>query len=99
MPTDDWLILAYIMIVSSVILCGIFPMIPRLLNARRRFYRYDLERQAIEYSCLHILTSSESIYNDLQIDVSDSPHFIDFQFQSFNTKEQSIPFIDDNTSV
>ncbi|CAF0930755.1 unnamed protein product [Adineta ricciae] len=99
MPTDQWLILAYIMIISSVILCGILPMIFRLYNARRRFHRYDLERQVIEYSCLHNLTTSESIYNDLQMNISDLPQFMELDFAMFGGKEQSIPYIDDNTSL
>lgn len=42
MPIDDWLIFAYVMIFSSVVFCGILPMIFRLIN--------DRERQAIAYS-------------------------------------------------
>ncbi len=47
MPTDAWLIFAYFMIFSSVILCGLLPMIFHLLNARQSFYRYNLERLEI----------------------------------------------------
>jgi hypothetical protein len=93
MPTDDWLIFAYIMLFSSVILCGLFPMIFRLFNARRRFYRYTLERLAIEYSCPDAFLTSQSIYNDVQVDISDVQ-----TFQAIDPYEQ-IPFIDDDTSV
>jgi hypothetical protein len=100
MRTDPWLILAYMMIISSVILCGILPMILRLRNARRRFYRYDSERRAIEYSCFHALTTTESIYSDTQLDVSDFPHGADLSFQSvLQPKEQPVSFIDDDTDV
>ncbi|CAF1439830.1 unnamed protein product [Adineta steineri] len=102
MLTDEWLILAYIMIFTSVILCGFLPMTFRLVNARRRFHRYDLERQAIEYSCPHAFLTSESIYSDVQLDISDLHNDTHLDFQRTNSNEQSItpvtelPFIDDS---
>jgi Gpi18-like mannosyltransferase len=89
MLIDDWLIFAYIMIFSSVILCGFLPIIFRLYNARRRFHRYDLERQAIKYTFLTL----ESIYSDVQIDTSDiqKADYLDFHEQ--------IPYIDEDTST
>jgi len=98
MPTDGWLIFAYFMIFSSVILCGILLMIFRLLNARQDFYRYSLERLAINYSCRHVLLTSQSIYNDVQLDI-DHEHFpcIDSHEQSITYVQ--IPFIDDDISV
>ena len=97
MVIDEWLILAYIMLFSSIILCGILPIIIRLLTARRRFNRYQLERQAIEYSCPHAFLTRQSIYSDVQIDISDiEPQSL----QRINSHEQptiytQIPFIDD----
>jgi hypothetical protein len=100
MPTDEWIILAYIMIFSSVILCGLLPMIFRLHNARQRFHRYDLERQAIEYSCPYAFLTLKSIYSDVQVDTSD----IHNDIHPVNSNEQStlytqIPFIDVDTPV
>jgi hypothetical protein len=92
MPTDEWLILAYIMIFSSVILCGLLPMIYRLVHARRRFHRYNTERQLIEYSCPYALLTSQSIYSDVQSDESDL-HQLDSPIYA------QIPFIDDDISV
>ena len=46
-------------------------MIYRLMAARRRFHRYDLERQLIESSCPNALLTSQSIYSDVQLGVSD----------------------------
>jgi hypothetical protein len=101
MPTDYWLIFAYFMIFFSVVLCGIIPMIFRLLNARRRFHRYDLERQVIRYSCPHAFLTLQSIYSDVQLDISDID---DQNFQRINSPEEpiiyeQIRFIDDDTSV
>ena len=44
--------LAYAMLFSSVIVCGLLPMVLRLLNARQRFHRNDLERQTMLHSDL-----------------------------------------------
>lgn len=85
MPTDDWLIFAYIMLFSSIVFCGILPMIFRLINARQRFHRYDLEREMIEYSSPH-----QSIYSDLK----DIPFA---RIVSLNSVEQ-IPYIDEDIS-
>jgi hypothetical protein len=87
MPIDYWLIFAYIMIFTSVIVCGIFPMILRLFNARRRFHQYDLERQAIEYSFPHAFLTSQSIYSDVQFD--NHPDY----------SHEQIPYIDEDTSI
>jgi len=99
MPTDDWLIFAYIMIFSSVILCGLLPMIFRLYNDRRYFYRYNLERQSIEYSYPHAFLTLQSIYSDVQLDISDihNNNYQDFHEQSIIYAQ--IPFIDDDTSI
>jgi hypothetical protein len=104
MPTDEWVILAYIMIFSSVILCGLLPMIFRLRTARQRFHRYDLERRAIEYSCPYAFLTLESIYSDVQVDTSVIHNDIHPDFQRINSNEQStlytqIPFIDLDTPV
>lgn len=101
MPTDDWLIFAYVMIFSSIIFCGILPMLFRLLNVRRRFHRYDLERQAIEYSCPHAFLTLQSIYSDVQIDISEMDTH---DFHPMNSTEEPIvysqlAFIDDDTSI
>jgi hypothetical protein len=84
MPIDDWLVFAYIIIFTSVILCGIFPMILRLRNDRRRSHLYDLERQTIAYSCPHTFLTSQSIYSDI-----DHPDF----------QTEQIPYIDEDTSI
>lgn len=60
MPIDDWLIFAYVMIFTSVVFCGILPMIFRLINARRRFHRYYLERFAMEHSIDRMLIPNET---------------------------------------
>ena len=52
MSADYWLMLAYAMLFSSVMVCGLLPMVLRLLNARRRFHQSDLERQAMLHSIL-----------------------------------------------
>lgn len=83
MPTDDWLIFAYVMLVSSVVFCAILPMIFRLITARRRFHRYELERQAIEYSSSYTLFSPQSI--DLNDDIP-------------RTTMEQIPYIDEDSS-
>ncbi|CAF1210352.1 unnamed protein product [Rotaria sordida] len=97
MLTDNWIVLAYIMIISSIILCGILPMILRLFNDRQHFYHYNLERQNIEYSSSNKFLTLQS--NDNNVDYK-----IDQNFQRINSFEQpifytQIPFIDDDTFV
>jgi hypothetical protein len=104
MPVDNWLILAYIMIFSSVILCGLLPMILRLYNAHRRFHRYDLERRAIAYSCPNAFLRSQSIYSDVQVDIADLPTDYPSSYARIDSHEhpniyEQIPFIDEDTSV
>ena len=88
MPIDDWLIFAYVIMFTSVLLCGIIPAILRLRNDRRRFHRYKLERQAIEYSYPHIFLTTQLVNTDVQY-ITDHP---DLQYEQ-------IPYIDDDTSI
>ena len=67
MPADDWLIFAYVMIFSSVVFCGILPMIFRLIN--------DRKRQAIGYSYSSTFFPVESIYIDPMVVPSDNDFY------------------------
>ncbi|CAF0921575.1 unnamed protein product [Rotaria sp. Silwood1] len=90
MPIDNWLILALIMIFSSIILCGLLPMIIRLIIARRRYRRYRTEFEEIACSTPDVFSSSQLIYENTQINNNEQN----------NSHEHSIlysrlPFIDD----
>ncbi|CAF2802848.1 unnamed protein product [Rotaria sp. Silwood2] len=90
MPVDNWLILALIMIFSSIILCGILPMIIRLIIARRRYHRYLTEFQDIAGSTIDVSSNLQSIYHNAHINND----------EQINSHEHSIlysrlPFIDD----
>lgn len=91
MPVDIWFILALIMIFSSILLCGILPMIIRLLNARKRYFRYLVEMNDIECSNPDAFLSLQSIYPDGQRLNHEQP--IISHGRSFNYS--NIPFIDD----
>lgn len=88
MPIDNWLILALIMIFSSVICCALIPMIIRLLNARQRYRRYRLDLRDIESTSPDTFRRS-SITSDRQIKTKHRDSLLFSQ----------IPFIDDETSV
>lgn len=90
MPVDNWLLLALIMILSSIIFCGILPIIIRLLIARRRYLRYRLELAEIAYSTPDALFNLQTIFQNIQVQNNESQP----------TYQQSIiysqiPFIDD----
>jgi len=89
MPVDNWLILALIMIFSSIIFCGLLPMIIRLLISR---HRYRLELQQISCTTPDGFLNLQSFYHNIQIKTDDN----------MNSHERSvlysqIPFIDDLT--
>jgi hypothetical protein len=90
MPVDNWLILALIMIFSSIIFCAILPIIIRLTIARRRYRRYRLELQEIACLTPDIFLSLPSIYQKIPIanneDINSHEHSIIYS---------KIPFIDD----
>lgn len=91
MPIDKWFILALMMMFSSVIFCGILPMIIRLFIARRRHRRYRLELREIALSTPEISLNLQSIYQNIQRQMN----------ENLSSHEQSIvlsqiPFIDDN---
>lgn len=91
MPIDNWLILALIMIFSSVIFCGILPIIIRLSIARRRYRRYRLELQEIALSTPEISLNLQVIYQNIQRQMN----------ENLSSHEQSmilsqIPFMDDH---
>jgi len=88
MPVDDLLIFAYLMLSASIILCGLFPMISRLLNARRHFHRDETDRRLIRFSCPHAFLPGQSIYTDVQLDVLD-----------IHRTDVNIPYIDEENSV
>ncbi len=91
MPIDKWLILALIMIFSSIIFCAILPMIIRLSIARQRYRRYRFELQEIACSTPDVFLNLQSIYRNIQIQTNNDNN---------NSFEHSIlysqiPFIDD----
>ncbi|CAF1562263.1 unnamed protein product [Rotaria sp. Silwood1] len=96
MFTDNWMILAYVMIFSSIILCGLLPMILRLYNARQYFYHYNLEcSNSNEFIILQSNNSNKQLNKYNQINQN---------FQRINSFEQpliytQIPFIDDDASI
>lgn len=97
MPTDNWIILAYIMIFSSIVFCGLLPMILRLRNARQHYYHYNSDRRTIEQSGSHNLSTLKSIYTDVQQKIYQN-------LQRITSIEQpiidgQIPYIDDETPV
>jgi hypothetical protein len=89
MPVDKWLILALIMIFSSIIFCAVIPIIIRLSTARRRYRRYRLELQDIVCSSPDVFFNLHSIYQNMQIANNED----DFDEHSIMYSE--IPFIDD----
>ncbi|CAF3306116.1 unnamed protein product [Rotaria socialis] len=98
MPTDYWMILAYVMIFSSIILCGLVPMILRLYNARQDFYHDHSVHQAAERSSRNACVNSKSNYGDEQLALSD------INYQRLNSYDRpnnytQIPFIDDEAFV
>ena len=88
MPIDDWLVFAFLMLLTSVFLCGVLPVILRLRNDRQRFHRYDLERQTIVYSSPSVFLTSQSIYHDIQADLD-----------RFELPNQPMPYIDDDITL
>ena len=85
MPIDNWLILALIMIFSSIIFCGVLPIIIRLLIARKRYRRYRIELQ-------DILCSTPDVYLASQLRPDD-----DCNSHEHSLLYSQIPFIDDLT--
>ena len=85
MLVDNWLILALIMIFSSILLCGFLPMIVRLSIARRRYYRYLLDLQAIEYS-------SPDTYGSQAVAVATRSNT-----REYTAVYSQLPFIDEQT--
>jgi hypothetical protein len=84
MPVDNWLILALIMIFSSILFCAVLPIIIRLSIARRR---HRLELQEIACSTPDVFLNTQSIYQNIEMNNIDShEHSIIYS---------QIPFIDD----
>ena len=94
MPVDNWLILALIMIFSSIILCAILPIIIRLWIARQRYRRYRLDLELIEYAPSDLFSPRLSIYGDPQLVTS-----IRRTSGHESVVYSQIPFIDEETSV
>ncbi|CAF1288233.1 unnamed protein product [Adineta ricciae] len=92
MPIDNWLILALIMIFSSIIFCALFPMIIRLLLARRRYRRYRLELQEIAWSTPDAIINLQSIYRSIHPLTDEN-----LQFHEHSILYSQLPFIDDLT--
>ncbi|CAF2047951.1 unnamed protein product [Rotaria magnacalcarata] len=98
MPTDYWMILAYVMIFSSIILCGLAPMVLRLYNARQNFYRDHSVHQTIERSSRNECVKSKFNYSDEQLALSN------INYQRLNSYDKpinytQIPFIDEDAFV
>ena len=98
MQTDYWMILAYVMIFSSIILCGLLPMILRLYNARQDFYYDHSVHQPIERSSRNECVNLKSNYSDEQLVL------FNINFQRLNSSDKpiiytQIPFIDDDAFV
>lgn len=92
MPVDNWLILALIMIFSSIILCGLLPMVVRLLIARKRYRRYLAELQDIE------LTTPDAFFILQSIEqTSHSNSLENINYHEHSLLYSYIPFIDDVT--
>ena len=94
MPIDNWFLLALIMIFSSIIFCGILPIIIRLLIARRRYRRSRLDLQAISRAPADLFQRRTSI--EIDPNLSD---FLQTNVRQSNVVYSQIPFIDDETSV
>jgi hypothetical protein len=92
MPVDNWLILALIMIFSSIIFCGVLPMIIRLLIARQRYQRYRIELQDIASSASDVYLNLQSIYANIELNKND-----DIDSHEHTILYSQIPFIDDLT--
>lgn len=90
MPVDSWLILALIMIFSSVIFCAILPLIIRLIIARKRYRRYRLELEEIACSTPDALLNLQRIYQNIQIQNDEKRNS-----HEFSIIYSQIPFIDD----
>ncbi|CAF2715718.1 unnamed protein product [Rotaria sp. Silwood2] len=92
------------MIFSSIILCGLLPMILRLFNARQHFYHYNLEHQNVECTNPNEFVTLQSNSSDVQLDLFDIHNKIYKNFQRINSFEQpiiytQIPFIDDDNDT
>ena len=94
MPVDNWLLLALIMIFSSILFCGVVPLIVRLFIARRRHRRYRLELQAIAEASPDIFAHRASIYSDPQTMTRERR-----DSRQYSIVYSQIPFIDDETPV
>lgn len=99
MPVDNWMILAYVMIFSSIILCGLLPMILRLYNARQHFYHYrdDDDDKDTGDSTRRRPSALKSNYNNIQLKVTD------VNFERLDSSKElilytQIPFIDDDAN-
>ncbi|CAF0846676.1 unnamed protein product [Didymodactylos carnosus] len=57
------------MIMSSVICCGLVPMFIRLWLARKRYYRYRVERNLIEQCMPFAFHTQKSIYSDITFEL------------------------------
>lgn len=94
MPVDNWLLLALIMIFSSVLLCGVLPMIVRLFIARRRYRRYRLDLQEIAEASPDLFGTLSSTHSDPQ-----SMPYERSGSRQYSIVYSQIPFIDDETPV
>lgn len=90
MPVDNWLILALIMIFSSIIFCAVLPMIVRLLIARRRHRRYRLELQEIAWTVPDAIFNLQPVYRTIHPPTDDSVFF-----HEHSVLYAQVPFIDD----
>ncbi|CAF1007916.1 unnamed protein product [Adineta steineri] len=90
MPIDNWFILALIMIFSSFLLCGLLPMVIRLIIARRRYRRYRIELQQIACSTPDAVINLQLIYHSIQMNTDDN-----LNFHEHSVLYSQIPFIDD----
>jgi hypothetical protein len=99
MPVDNWLVLALVMIFSSIIFCAFLPMVVRLLTARRRYRRYRLELQEIAWSTPDAIFNLHSVYHSVHPRTDE-----DLYSHEHSILYSQVPFIDeltkdDDTSV
>ncbi|CAM2705193.1 unnamed protein product [Rotaria socialis] len=80
------------MIFSSIILCGFFPMVIRLIIARRRYIRYIDEFTNIAYSTPDAFINLESLFHSVKLNI-DEP----MNSHEHSLLYPSIPFIDELT--
>ncbi|CAF0886270.1 unnamed protein product [Didymodactylos carnosus] len=104
---DNWYKFSLIILVSSVICCGLIPIFLRLWLARKRYYRYCAERSLIEQCMPFAFNIQKSIYSDLTPELCTSISFqhetpttpVSESNQLYSTIYSEIPFIDSKDGV